>query len=191
MIRPIFIASLVSLCPILSGSALAAGQEAAPAGYSVKPSDVVLPGDVPLGAYIRMTQPFENWVLICDENLIKRQKICNITQTIIDRKGDTALSWSLAATQTGQPMMILRVPATVGADKPVTLTFLGSIMPLVTKTNGCNASVCVAMLEMSPALREQIEKGTTPRISYMNGALGSVRFDAPLKGLATALSAIN
>lgn len=184
-------ALLASACLTLSGGALAAGQQAPARGYSVKPSDVVLPKDVPLGAYVRLTQPFENWVLICDENLIRKQKVCNITQTIIDPRGATLFSWSLAATQAGQPMMILRVPSSVGADKPVTLKFPGSAAPVVTKTTGCNAAVCVAMVPVDLVVRDQIERGTTIQISYANGSQGPVRLDLPFKGLAAALAAIN
>jgi invasion protein IalB len=178
-------------CLVLSGGASAAEQTGRPTGYIVKPSDVVLPKDVPLGAYVRTTQPFENWVLICDENLIRKQKVCNITQTIIDQTGAAAFSWSLAATQAGQPMMILRVPASVGADKPVTLKFSGSVAPLVMKTTGCNAAVCVTMLQVNPAVRDQIERAATIQVSYATGAQGTVRIDAPFKGLAAALAAIN
>jgi invasion protein IalB len=190
MFRPALGFAMMSMGLILSGGVHAAGQASSP-GYSVKPSDVILPQDVPLGAYIRMTQPFENWVLICDENLIRRQKICNITQTIVDQKGATALSWSLAATQAGQPMLILRVPAAVGTDQPVTVKFAGTIAPLILKTTGCNAMVCLTMAQMTPVIRDQIERGTTLQISYTNGAKGTVRLDAPLKGLAAALAAIN
>ena len=62
----------------------AAGQEPVASGYRIKPSDVALPPDAKLGEYQRTTRPFENWTLICDENLQARQKVCNVTQIIED-----------------------------------------------------------------------------------------------------------
>ena len=178
-------------CLLLFGGPPAAGQETLTERYAVKPSDIALPQGAALGEYRRMTQPFENWVLICDENLKTRQKVCNITQTIVDQAGATAFSWSLAATEGGRPMMILRVPAAVGAQGLVSLEFPDRKTRVGVKTTGCNPNVCVGMTPVDPVMAEQIEKGASPRVSYATGLGSVVVFNAPLKGLATALAAIN
>jgi hypothetical protein len=41
------------------------------------------------------------------------QKVCNITQIIEDRTGNTAFSWSLAANEDGKPYFLLRTPPTM------------------------------------------------------------------------------
>ena len=56
--------------------------------YRIKPSDVAVPPDVKLGDYQRTIRPFENWTLICDENLKARKKVCNVSQIIEDRRQD-------------------------------------------------------------------------------------------------------
>lgn len=58
--------------------------------YSIKPSEVTVPPGAELGRYRRIIQPFENWNLICDENLKTMKKICNITQSIVDQNGQFA-----------------------------------------------------------------------------------------------------
>ncbi|GAA3267943.1 hypothetical protein GCM10020258_38780 [Sphingomonas yabuuchiae] len=83
-------------------------------GFRVKPSDITLPEGLPAGQYRRIFQPFPNWTLVCDENLQKKQKICNVARTIQGPDGGTVFSWSLAAAQDGQPIFILRVPTNVG-----------------------------------------------------------------------------
>lgn len=170
---------------------VAIGQEAgaAPRHYQVKASDVVIPPDLGYGEYRRMTSPFENWTLICDEDLKKKRKVCNISQSIVDQNGSIVFSWSLAATEAGDPLMILRVPASVGQDKPVRLAFPGRNKPVLAKTTGCNPDVCVAMVPVGPILRQQIDKATTARISFEVGS-DHVALDAPFKGLTSALAAI-
>lgn len=56
--------------------------------------------------------------------------------------------------------------------------------------NGCNDAVCVGMVPVGPALREQIDKAGTPKVSYRTATGETVTVTAPLKGLATALKAI-
>jgi invasion protein IalB len=150
----------------------------------------VVPPDVKLGQYRRTIRPFENWTLICDENLDARQMICNVTQVIEDQTGKMAFSWSLAATKDGKPYMLLRTPPAVGDDGLVRLQFEGRSQSVEVRIEGCNEVVCVGMIPVGPILREQIEKSGTPQISYRTTTGETVTLPAPLKGLATALKAI-
>lgn len=203
-------ALLVVAC--LSGGAPAAGQVAkkpAPAaqsavaeapsysltpGYSIKPSEVLPPTDVPLGQYRRMIRPFRNWTLICDENLKAKQRVCNISQTIVDAAGQAAFSWSLAATTAGVPFMILRAPPSVGAGKTIELSFDDGQPPIQAGVVDCNGAVCVAYLPIGPRMRGYVGKKAAPEISYVymsaQGEPVRVALRAPLDGLSDALAAI-
>jgi invasion protein IalB len=142
------------------------------------------------GRYRRIIQPFENWVLICDENLKTMKKICNITQSIVDQNGQFAFSWSLAATDDGKPILILRTRPGLGVKQPVTLTFPGRDQPVITETYACDPGVCVALLPVGPIMREQIGKAANVRISYKASEAEVLVFDAPLKDVSVALAAI-
>ncbi|WP_271893258.1 invasion associated locus B family protein [Candidatus Phyllobacterium onerii] len=185
--RPISLA-----CLLLSGLPCppAAGQELSNSGYSIKPSEVRVPQGVELGRYRRTIQPFENWELRCDENLKAKKKICNITQTILDGEGGLAFSWSLAATEGGKPIMVLRTRPGLGTNKPVTLKFPGRDAPVIAETYACDANVCVTYLPVGPVLREQIAKEANVQLSYKDTAETTLIFEAPLKGLSVALAAI-
>lgn len=176
-----------AVLPLLGGSVVVAGQEQR--RFSVKPAEVALPPGVAFGDYRRVIQPFENWTLICDENFKTKKKVCNISQTVVDQTGETAFSWSLAATQDGKPMMIMRVPSGVGPGKDIVLSFPDK-PELKVQTGGCDAKVCVALLPVSPLIKEQVAKGGEARVGYDIATLGRIVVVSPLKGLSTALAAI-
>ena len=180
---------LLLACLLLSGWSPSAGQEISPSEFTIKPSAVALPAGAELGRYRRIIQPFENWDLICDENLKAKKKVCNITQTILDSDGQFAFGWSLAATEQGKPIMILPMRPGLGLKKPVLLTFPGRKEPVAVGTHACDSSVCVALLPVGPALREQIGKAATVQISYSTET-ANLAFEAPLKGMSAALAAI-
>jgi invasion protein IalB len=176
-------------CLLLSGWCPAAGQAISGPLYNIKPSEVAVPEGAELGRYRRIIQPFENWVLICDENLKTMKKICNITQSIVDKNGQFAFSWSLAATEDGKPIMILRTRPGLGLKAPVMLSFPGRKEPVRVETYACDTGVCIALLPVGPIMREQIGKRVTAGISY-SAAGETIAFEAPLKGMSAALAAI-
>lgn len=185
----------LAIVPVLC-MAPAFGQSDAPPVYSVRRSEVAVPADVPLGQYRRVIRPFKNWTLICDENLRARRRVCNITQAIVDQAGAVAFSWSLAGSDGGSPVFILRAPAAVGADRPIALAFGDGSAPILVKTNGCDATVCVAIQQVGPRLRGYIAKGVVVQVSFSvtpAGASGTPRLMglyAPLEGLSKAIEAI-
>jgi invasion protein IalB len=180
------------ICLALAGGLfLAAGPAAAQmtSPYRIKPSDVAVPPEVKLGQYQRTIRPFENWTLICDENLKARKKVCNVSQVIEDGAGKMAFSWSLAATQDGKPYMILRTAPNAKSDGLVSLKFDGRD-PIDVHLNGCNEMVCVGMLPVGPVMRQQIVQKATPAISYPTVDGQTITVTATLKGLSEALAPI-
>lgn len=180
---------------ILGGGIPAAAQDAkAPSQsvseYSVKPSDVALPADVPLGQYRRIFQPFPNWTLVCDENLKAKRSVCNVSQTVIDKSGKTAFSWSLAAEQSGRPFMILRTARDAKTDTPIELRFPGVKAPVKVTFDGCDASVCLGKTLVGPVLSGQIEKGAVATVIYRTTAGNVITLPAPLRGLKEAVASI-
>lgn len=181
---------LLMTCLLLPGSLLAE-QEPPAKDYRIRPSEVVVPPDVKLGDYLRIIRPFENWTLVCDENLEAQQKICNVTQIIEDQLGQLAFSWSLAATEEGKPYMILRTAPNAKSDGLISLKFEGRRDPVRVQIDGCNEVVCVGMVPVGPIMREQISKDAEPQISYTTTDGERVVVTATLKGLSTAVEAIN
>lgn len=194
MLRQATPPALIVACLLLFGSPPAAGQEVSQpvsASYRIKPSEVAVPTDVPMGQYRRSIQPFGGWTLICDENLHAKKMVCNVSQVIVDQTDALVFSWSLAATQDGKPFMILRTSPNARPDGKISLRFPGRANPVDIALDGCNTVVCVGKVPVGPILREHIGKGSDPQISYSTTSGESISVTASLKGLATALSAIN
>jgi invasion protein IalB len=188
--RPLSGTSILVVCLLLSGQ-YAVGQEAISSGFRIRPSEVAVPAEVAVGQYQRMIRPFENWTMICDENLKARQRVCNVTQTIENQAGQLAFSWSLAATPEGTPYMILRTAPVAKSDGLVSLKFEGREESVKVQLDGCNAAVCIGMLPVGPIMREQISKNSAPTVSYPTRDGKMVSVTATLKGLSTAVKAIN
>lgn len=182
--------SLVLACLCLSGSCAGAAGQETEQNYFIRPSEVAVPEGLKWGEYRRTIQPFENWTLICDENLKKMKKICNISQSIIDRNNVQIFSWSLAATEAGEPLMIVRVPTSVDRKSAVSVAFPGRSKPVSVKLDGCDDKVCIGMLPVGPITREHIAKASEVTFTYATDQGGKVRVAAPLKGISQALAAI-
>lgn len=184
--------SIVALSHSLAGTSFAGEQP-----YKVKLSDIAIPAGASLGEIRRTIQPFPNWTLICDENLKAHTKVCNVTQNFIDASGSTAFSWSLAATEAGKPVFVLRAPASLGPDGTISVK-PASGKPLAAAVQACDSQTCIATLPLGRALSDDIAHGEPVKISYEvdshhTGDLDAtdvVTLSAPLNGLAKALAAI-
>lgn len=156
----------------------------------IKPSEVSLPAGVAPGKYRRIIQPFNNWTLICDENLQEQTRVCNVTQTIVDQGGRTVFSWSLAATREGQPFMILRTLAELGPGGSLMLTLPDNSNPMRLSIEGCDANICLSRMPVGARLSQQIVEGGVIGISYETPSGQKVNLSAPLTGLNGAVEAI-
>ncbi len=160
--------------------------------YSIKPSEVVVPEGVPVGEYRRIIEPHANWTLICDENLKEKKRVCNISQQVVDPAGNIAFSWSLAGTGDGQPVMILRTPASAGKGTAIKLSFPDKTKPISAITDACDTKVCVAMLPVGPRMKGYISKRSAVEVSFAAAAAanGRIVFQTTFDGLPQALAAI-
>lgn len=177
---------------LIAGAALLASASSAatvaPAGFSVKPSDVVVPEGETLGQFRRSIQPFRNWILICDESLSARRSVCNITQTIVDARGAPAFAWSLLATKTGAPLMMMRAPPTLGVGAQIDVA-LGAQEAIVAQTDRCDVAFCYATVAVGDMLRRHIQAGTASTVTYAAGGMVT-QLQAPLDGLYEALAGL-
>lgn len=145
------LAATIAVCPAAELAQMPAGP------FTIKPSDVHVPVGIKRGAYRRIIQPFGPWSLICDENLASRKRVCNVSQTIVDATGRTVFSWSLAASQGGAPVFIVRLPAQLAEDHFVQLVF-GRAKPLDMGVilSMCDATTCLGYLNVDAGIQRQI-----------------------------------
>lgn len=174
----------------IAGFLMAGAAAAAPASPSfvVVPSSVQPPEGVELGSFRRTIQPFRNWTLICDEDLKKKERICNVRQEIAIEGAGTIFTWAIAASDTGEPKMIATLPAAVGNGGKLELLFDGDAR-FSTSVN-CNNRACTALIPVGPQIRRHIAERLTVGISFVAQPVGRIEFRAPMEGLDDALKAV-
>lgn len=154
--------------------------------FRVKPSDVG--GSAP-GRIRRVIQPFGGWTLVCDEDLKARRKVCNVSQVIVDRADQTAFSWSLAGTERGAPVMILRAPNGPGDGRTALLRFRESESMIEVPLTECDRSQCLGYLEVEGAVAAKLRKGVPAEVTLIRE--GRRRdFELQTDGLAAALASL-
>src|SRR5690606_26935137 len=126
--------------------------------YRIKPPDMVLPPDLEPGQLRRIVHPFPNWILVCDENLKDRQRICNISQTIVDEGGSMVFSWSLAATEAGRPAMIMRTPVLQDETPRLELEFRQGEDAYPVEFDQCTERLCLTYVPVGPRFRSAISE---------------------------------
>ena len=180
-----FIAAL----PHLPGSLPAGAQEARRVSIGLKLSDVAVPEGVPLGQFRRITQPFTNWELVCDENLVVMEKICSITQSFISEEGGIVFNWSMLSDAEGKPIMVLRTPAAIGKGGKVVLSFPDEPEEEEVELTSCTEHMCLGSFPVGPLLRRHIDQGSQIGIRFgVDDA--HVALSAPLEGIDAALDAL-
>lgn len=172
-------------------AAPARGQEPLPLATRVKASDVVVPQGETLGEFRRIIQPFRNWTLICDESLKTQRRVCNLTQSIVTVQGSVVFQWSFAATADGKPLVMMRVPASVGVGQRIELRMGETEDRIVAPTDRCDAIFCSAAITVGNMLKKHMNAGTECAISYQDAQAGPIVFRAPLDGLLDALTRLN
>ncbi|MGX7708096.1 invasion associated locus B family protein [Methylobacterium sp. Gmos1] len=190
-----FLAALLLLAPVpaaaqLRGSLAEARPEEPAAtaalpepGYRIRPAA----GAPARPGVRRVIETFGGWTLICDEE--KRRRICNASQSIVTATGGLAFSWSLAATQGGEPVFVLRAPVVGFPSRTVTLDVAGREMVL--RLPNCDAALCVGFLPLDAALVRQIKAraGVTIRYRVREGS-APVTITTSLDGLGSAIGSI-
>ncbi|WP_041583177.1 invasion associated locus B family protein [Bartonella australis] len=154
--------------------------------YTVHPPRLSVPRGKP-GETRRVIMQFNYWTLICDENRVLKQGICNVTQTIHDKEDQVIFSWSLVSTKSGQPVMLFRAMSNADTKIPIKLLLDGVKEPLWVNYKQCDETVCLAQLAVGPTLSKQIEQKKNVRISYKIKNGKTLSFVAPFEGLSEAL----
>ncbi|MFD1198441.1 invasion associated locus B family protein [Brucella gallinifaecis] len=156
--------------------------------FRVRPSSVTVPDGVPIGQYRRVIHPFENWTLICDDNLATKIRLCDIRQEVEIVGAGIIFSWALTATENGPPMMKLMGPASIGVNGEIILTFNDGSTHRV-KMLSCNTSNCIGHSPAGPKTQQHIKENLPINISFDIKRLGNFSFNVPMKGLSNALNA--
>jgi len=168
----------------------ASGQNTGKAvSYSVRPPPLAVPSGEP-GAVRRSIMQFYHWTLLCDTVFANNTQVCNVSQAVWNDDNAVIFSWSLAASDKGDPFMLLRTAPGADTKSPVRLAVKDSKQSIDIAFVGCNDNVCVAQTPVGPLLTQAIRNRSDITISYRLAGQGTVRFDTSFLGLKEAVAAI-
>ena len=140
------------------------------------------------GDILRTTRMFPNWNLNCEVLLSLGKHLCAVELRSVDARGQQVLSWSIALSKSGDPIMVLRMPG--DADRSFGLRM--SIGPFTTvllpQPADCSASECRMIAPFETPLRTLMV--SQDRVTFALSRGGQVlKVEAPLTGMAEALAA--
>lgn len=159
------------------------------AGYSLRPPPLSAPSGAP-GAVRRTIMQFYDWTLICDATAAEKKQICNVSQALWDSQNAVVFSWSLAASDKGEPFMLLRTAPDTDIKTPLRLAVSGAAKVIALDFVGCNDALCMAQTPVGPVLTRAIGNEGDIAVSYRTASKGMLQFSLPLRGLKAAVAAI-
>lgn len=180
--------SLVALS-VMIGSGPGARAEANKTDAKLQIASLVDDGQVAeAGDILRTTRMFPNWNLNCEVLLSQGKHLCAVELRSVDTKGQQILSWSIALSKGGDPIMILRIPA--DADRSYGLRMsIGAFTTILTpQPSDCSASECRMIAPFETPLRTLMV--SQERVTFALSRAGeTLKIEAPLTGMADALAA--
>lgn len=177
-----------AIAAVALGAAAAASAHAAEGAIRPKPAEIGT-ADAP-GEVRRIIHPFGDWTLVCDENLKKKQKICNVSQSFVNGDGATVFSWSLAATRGGTPVLILRARNDGSQEaRTVKVAMAGLRAPQSVWLSTCDSAICVGYHEVGAEFGRKLRGGGEAEVTVTYAGKPTV-VASELKNLNAALAAL-
>jgi hypothetical protein len=140
------------------------------------------------GDILRTTRMFPNWNLNCEVLLSMGKHLCAVETRSVDAGGRQLLSWSIALSKSGDPIMVFRMPG--DADRPYGLRMsIGAFTTILTPQPGdCSAVECRMIAPFETPLRTLI--ASQQMVTFTLSRAGQLlKIDAPLAGMSEALAA--
>jgi invasion protein IalB len=140
------------------------------------------------GDVLRTTRMYPNWNLNCEVLLSQGKHLCAVELRSVDARGQQVLSWSIALSKAGDPIMVLRIPG--DADKAYGLRMsIGAFTTILTPQPGdCSGSECRMIAPFETPLRTLMVSQEKVTFALARGGQ-ALKIEAPLAGMAEALAA--
>lgn len=159
------------------------------AAYSILPPPLSAPSGE-AGAVRRSVMQFYQWTLLCDNILADKKQICNVSQAVYDARNVMIFSWSLAASDSGKPFLLLRAAADADTKMPIELVLGSEDKTVAVDFVGCDSKVCIAQTAVGPVLTQAIGQRSKVTVRYRTAGRGAVHFESSFLGLREAVAAI-
>lgn len=140
-------------------------------------------------AQMNMTKSaFQAWSLVCrDWPGNERRCVLFIAVADPDAK-QVLLTFSIARTPQGMPILVVDTPPGVAVEDGVTVT-VGSTEALKVPIQSCAAQRCRAVTELTSSLRAALEAADVTSVSYVKADAKQSTYNLPTRGFRDGLSA--
>jgi invasion protein IalB len=140
-------------------------------------------------AAMNMTKSaFQAWSLVCrDWPGNERRCVLFIAVADPDAK-QVLLTFSVARTPQGMPVLIVDTPAGATVDEGVSVT-AGSAEAIKIPIQSCAAQRCRAVTELTPSLRAVLEKADVTSVTYVREDNRSSTYNLPTRGFKDGMVA--
>lgn len=140
-------------------------------------------------ATMNMTKSaFQAWSLVCrDWPGNERRCVLFIAVADPDVK-QVLLTFSVARTPQGMPVLIVDTPAGVAVNEGVTIT-AGATEATKIPIQSCAAQRCRAVTELTASLREALEKADVTAVTYVKADNQSSTYNLPTRGFRDGMVA--
>lgn len=140
-------------------------------------------------AAMNMTKSaFQAWSLVCrDWPGNERRCVLFIAVADPDAK-QVLLTFSVARTPKGMPVLIVDTPAGIAVDGGISVT-AGAAEAIKVPIRSCAAQRCRAVTELTPSLREALEKADVTSVTYMRADQRPSTYNLPTRGFKDGMVA--
>lgn len=131
---------------------------------------------------------FQAWSLVCRKwSGDERRCVLFIAVADPDRK-QVLLTFSVARTPQGMPVLIVDTPAGVSVDQGV-MVMAGATEGIKLPIQSCVAQRCRAIAELTPELQAALEKADVTSVTYVKADNQQSTYDLPTRGFKDGIAA--
>jgi invasion protein IalB len=131
---------------------------------------------------------FQAWSLAC-RNPTPSDKRCVLFIAVADpQKKQVVLTFSIARTPKGAPVLVVDTPPGVVVDQGMTVT-AGAAEPIKIPIQSCGPRVCRAMTDLTPSLQAALEEAALTSVAYTKADNQQATFNLPTRGFKDGIAA--
>ena len=131
---------------------------------------------------------FQAWSLVCRDGAGNERRCVLFIAVADPDEKKVLLTFSIARTPKGMPVLVVDTPAGLTVDAGITVT-AGRAEAITVPIQSCAPQRCRAVTELTPSLRASLETADVTSVSYMTADSKQSTYNLPTRGFRDGLTA--